>query len=91
MNTEPLIPLARAVASEIERLEAELGVELGAVRLDLAARAVVVHGDGLKAWGPRTMLESRLTRCGLRHETHAPDMYLVIYPSGGQSADVVRP
>lgn len=82
MSSEPLIPLARAVASEITRLEAELDVELGTVRLDLEARVVVVRGAGLRAWGPRTMLESRLTRCGLRHETHAPEMYLVVYPSG---------
>lgn len=68
------------------RLEAELGLELGAVHLDLEARAVVVRGTGLKSWGLRTMLESRLTRCGLRHETHAPDMYVMVYPSAGQSS-----
>lgn len=81
MSLEPLIPLARAVTYEISNLEMELGVKLGTVRLDLEARTVVVRGASLKAWGPRTMLEARLARCGLRHETHAPDMYLVIYPS----------
>lgn len=50
-----------------------------------------LRGDGLKAWGPRMMLDGRLSRCGLRHETHAPDMYLMIYPSAGQASDVVRP
>lgn len=81
MSTEPLIPLARAVAYEIGKLETELKVKLGTVHLDLEARVVVVRGAGLKAWGPRTMLEARLDRCGLTHETHAPDMYLVIHPS----------
>ena len=51
MSGEPLIPLARAVAHEISRLEAELGVELGTVRLDLEARTVMVRGAGLKEIG----------------------------------------
>lgn len=80
MSPEPLIPLARVVGYELTSLEAQLGVRLGAVFLDLEARAVVVQGVGLKG-GPRAMLEARLDRRGLRHETHAPDMRLVVYLS----------
>jgi hypothetical protein len=77
--SEPLIPLARAVASEIGRLETELGVEIGAVRVQ--SGTVIVEGDGLKSWGPRQMLESRLHRCGIHYDVHAPDMRIVVYPN----------
>lgn len=79
--SEPLIPLARAVFYEVARVEEELGVALGAVRLDIEKRTVVVEGTGLLEWGPRTRLEVQLERCGVRHETHAPSMRIVVYPS----------
>lgn len=79
--SEPLIPLARAVFYEVARVEAELGIELGVVRLDIENRTVVVEGAGLRSWGPRTRLEVQLERCGVRHETHSPSMRIVVYPS----------
>ena len=78
---EPLVPLARAVFYEVQRLEEELGVELGEVRLDVGSRTVLVEGVGLRSWGPRTMLEARLSRCGLRFDVHVPNVYIVIYPA----------
>lgn len=76
-----LIPLARTVFYEVARVEAELGVELGAVCLDIEQRTVVVKGAGLRRWGPRTRLEVQLERRGVRHETYQPSMRIVVYPS----------
>ena len=77
--SEPLIPLARAVAHELGRLETELGVEIGEVLVQ--SGTVVVEGAGLKSWGPRQMLEGRLHRCGIRYEVHMPDVRIVVYPT----------
>ncbi len=77
--SEPLIPLARAVAHEIGKLEAGLDVRIGAVRVQ--SGTVIVEGDGLKSWGPRQMLEGRLHRCGIRYEVHVPDVRIVVYPN----------
>lgn len=44
MVASSLIPLARVVFYEVARVEAELGVELGTVRLDIENWTVVVDG-----------------------------------------------
>lgn len=77
--SKPLIPLARAVAHELGRLEAELGVEIGAVLV--RSGTVVVEGAGLKSWGSRQMLEGWLHRCGIHYEVHMPDVRIVAYPT----------
>jgi hypothetical protein len=79
--SEPLAPLLDAITHEIGRLERELEVTLGVARIDAAAGTVVIEGDGLRNWGPRTMLEGRLTRCGLDYETRAPGMRIIVTPN----------
>lgn len=76
MALEPLIPLARAIAAEAGRLEIPVSV-----RVDSTAGTVVIEGETLKRWGPRTLIEATLSRNGIRHETHMPRAYIVAFPT----------
>lgn len=71
---EPLIPLARAVASELSRLDAYPA----AVHIDVSRSVVVV--EGLADPGARARLLTALDRVRLRVEADAHG-YLVVYPS----------
>lgn len=81
MTLDPLIPLARAIAAEAARLEIPATVVLGGDRA-----SVRVEGDALKNWGQRTLLESTLTRHGIRYDTHMPAAYIVAFPSASSPA-----
>jgi len=89
MITEPLPSLLAAVEYEIARQREEFAVRYG-MELDLAAavdeqaEAIVITGECLKLWGPRTVLEARISRAGLRSETYAPDMRIIVYPTSDQ-------
>ncbi|OLE22502.1 MAG: hypothetical protein AUG49_18925 [Catenulispora sp. 13_1_20CM_3_70_7] len=89
MITEPLPPLLAAVEHELTRQREEFATRYG-MDLDLVAvvdeeaGTVVIAGECLKSWGPRTVLEARISRAGLRSETHAPDMLIVVYPASDQ-------
>ncbi|MEY9934276.1 hypothetical protein ABH926_008941 [Catenulispora sp. GP43] len=75
MASEPLIPLARAIAAEAARLEIPV-----IVKVDRRRAAVVIEGEALKNWGCRTRLEATLSRHRVRHDTHMPAAYIVAYP-----------
>jgi len=82
MALEPLIPLARAIAAEAGRLEIPVSV-----RVDSATGTVVIEGETLKRWGPRTLIETTLSRNGIHHETHMPRAYIVVFPTGSSAGD----
>jgi hypothetical protein len=83
---DSLDSLAAAVQHEIRRLVEEyysrgtLDLEL-VVTVDAEAGTVVVVGPGLRMWGPRALLETRLTRAGLRYDTLMPSARIVVYPA----------
>jgi hypothetical protein len=74
--------LAAAVAHEVSRLErdlAEHGLTIRiAVHINADAGTVVVEGDSLKMWGPRTMLEGRLKTAGLNNKTLMPSATIIV-------------
>jgi hypothetical protein len=71
---EPLIPLARAIASEADRLQLPCAV----VRIDAERRAVIV--EGFLEDAPRDLLRSTLVKARLAVEV-AGQGRLVVYPS----------
>jgi len=76
--SEPLIPLARAVAMTVQQLEL-FGVQ---VRVDRENRTVVAEGEGVDNWGQRQRLEHQLERARLTYVTHAtyPGFRIVVHP-----------
>jgi hypothetical protein len=78
VTREPLIPLARAVAAEAQRLD----IEDLTYTIDHGAGTVTVAGERLQSWGPRTVLESSLGKCGLAFNTFMPSGRIVIYATG---------
>lgn len=76
--TEPLIPLARAVAATVQQLELS-EVE---VRVDRKNRTVVAEGPGMANWGQRQRLEYHLGQARLTYQTHAlyPGFRIVVRP-----------
>ena len=71
---EPLIPLARAVAAEIDRLD----LYPAAVHIDAARRVVVV--EGVERSDPQARLIAAFGKARLRVET-ADRGILIIHPS----------
>jgi hypothetical protein len=71
---EPLIPLARAVAAEIDRLD----LYPAAVHIDAARRVVVV--EGVERSDPQERLIAAFGKARLRVET-ADRGVLIIHPS----------
>jgi hypothetical protein len=71
---EPLIPLARAVAAEIDRLD----LYPAAVHIDAGRRVVVV--EGVERSDPRRRLIAAFGQARLRVET-AERGVLIVHPS----------
>lgn len=75
--SEPLIPLARAVAATVQRLQLD-DVE---VLVDREGGTVIAEGAGMANWGQRQRLEHALDQARLTYETRMPRARIVVYPS----------
>ena len=88
MSPEPLKQLATVVEHEIARIQLEYlcyGMDLDlTAAVDGAAGTVVITGESLRLCRPRRLLESRISRAGLRSETHAPDLRISVFPASSQ-------
>ena len=82
MTSEPLQPIADAVAHEAIRLEAAYGLPLGVVvTVDERAGTVIATGEGLQRSGPCRELAATLARNGLRHDILMASATIIVYPS----------
>lgn len=92
MAPETLQSIADGIAGEVDRFEAEYGMNLGVeVTVDEQAGRVTARGDGLRKWGPQQVLVGALTRAGLRHDIFTQSATIVVYPSTDKSAAAVAP
>lgn len=92
MAPESLQSIADGIASEVDRFEADYGMDLGiVVTVNEQAGLVSARGDGLRKWGPQQVLVGALTRAGLRHDIYMQSATIVVYPSTDQSGAAVAP
>lgn len=88
MSPEPLQHLAAVVEHEIARIQLEYfcyGMDLDlTAAVDGVAGAVIITGESLRLGRPRRLLESRISRAGLRSETRAPDLQITVFPASNQ-------
>ena len=88
VSPEPLQHLAAVVEHEIARIQLEYlcyGIDLHlTAAVDGAAGTVIITGESLRLGRPRRLLESRISRAGLRSETHAPDLRITVFPAANQ-------
>jgi hypothetical protein len=85
VSSEPLEQLAATVELEIARVQLEYlwyGMDLDlTAAVDAAGGTVVISGESLRLGRPRRILESRISRAGLRWETHAADLRITVFPA----------
>jgi|GEM_PF-2636960 len=88
VSPEPLQHLAAAVEHEIARIQLEYlcyGIDLDlTAAVDGAAGTVVITGKSLLLRRPRKLLESRISRAGLRSETCESDARITVFPASSQ-------
>jgi hypothetical protein len=89
---ESLQSIADGIAGEVDRFEAEYGMDLGVVvTVDEQAGLVSARGDGLRKWGPQQVLLGALTRAGLRHDVYMQSATIVVYPSTNEPRAAAAP
>jgi len=88
VSPEPLQHLAAVVEHETARIRLEYlcyGMDLDlTAAVDGVAGTVVITGKSLGLRRPRSLLETRLGRAGLRSETHASDLRITVFPASNQ-------
>lgn len=90
MAPESLQSIADGIAGEVDRFEAEYGMDLGVVvTVDEQSGLVSARGDGLRKWGPQQVLVGALTRAGLRHDVYMQSATIVVYPSTDESGAAI--
>jgi hypothetical protein len=88
VSPQPLQQLAAVVEHEIARIQLEYlcyGMDLDLTSaVDGAAGAVIITGESLRLSRPRRLLESRISRAGLRSESRAPELRITVFPASNQ-------
>ncbi len=84
MIPEPLSHLAAAVEQELARVRLEYlayGMDLDlTATVDESAGVVVITGESLRLRRPRSILQTRISRAGLRAVTCASNRRIVVFP-----------
>ncbi|MEY9889274.1 hypothetical protein ABIA31_002922 [Catenulispora sp. MAP5-51] len=92
MAQDSLHAIADGIAGEVDRFEAEYGMDLGVVvTVDEQTGSVTARGDGLRKWGPQQVLVGALSRAGLRHDVYMQSATIVVYPSIDKAAAAPPP